>query len=353
MDFTLSLHWQLNDQHIDPKLFALLNSIVNLGSLQQACAQLDIPYRSAWGLLSKWEGVLGKPLVLMEKGRGSVLTELGAQLLQTQSQLNARLQPTLDNESLTLSRNLQRLLEQQTSEKLTIFASHGLAIGELRDQLKLAQDTPVDLHFHGSLESLRAFADGECDLAGFHIPIGPLNRTLRAQYLRYLDQDKTQLIYVVRRNQGLMQSPALPEPITQLEQLTNTSLRFINRQTGSGTRILFDQLLALASLEPANIAGYDTVEFTHMAVAAMIASGEADVGFGIAPMADRFRLHFQPIVWEHYCLAVAKEKMESPAMRSVVSCLSSQNFADALGEYRGYQIDQAGQLIDFDAIFID
>ena len=352
-DFKIKLNWQLDDQPIEQSLFILLEGIITSGSLKQACSIAGLSYRSAWGLLTKWEKRLGKPLVHMQKGRGSCLSELGDHLLRAQSQVNARFQPALENEALRIQREFERLLNDAADEKLNIFASHGLAIGVLRDQLKESQSAQIDLHFHGSLESLRALADGQCDLAGFHIPIGPLNTDLRENYLQLLDQNTIQLIYVVRRNQGLMLSKQLAKKITSLQQLADQKVRFINRQSDSGTRILFDQLLELENVPAFSIQGYENEEFTHMAVAAMIASGEADAGFGIAPMADRFQLNFQPVVWEHYCLAVAQDKLQSSAIQHLIRVLQSQEFRQKLNDYRGYQINHSGELVLFDEIFND
>ncbi len=346
MEIHFDLNWQitLQAQHkLDPVLFSLLKSIDELGSLKQATDQIGVSYRFAWGLLNKWQDLLGQPLVELERGRGARLSKVGQTLLNAKNQLDAKFSPELANFANHVRHDLNELLSGETNKALTIFASHGLAINSLREQLSQHNDFQLDLHFHGSIESLNAMQKGQCDIAGFHIPEGDLGRSLLTHYQHLLDPTYYQLIHVVKRNQGLICSPHYEQTLSSIEVLSKSKLRFINRQTDSGTRLLFDQLLTQSNIQPADINGYQHEEFTHMAVAAMIASGAADVGFGIAPIAEKFNLGFVPMAWEHYCLAIPKTLLEDQRVKAMLSTLKSSEYQQQLTAYSGYTCDRTGQ----------
>ena len=115
-----------------------------------------------------------------------------------------------------------------------------------------------------------------------------------------------------------------------------------NRQPGSGTRLLFDLLLEEAGLDPERISGYHTEEFTHMAVAALVASGAADAGFGIQAAASQVGLRFIPVAWENYLFALKREKLSSPGVSELFRVLRSAEFRDQVNALPGYEAAQAG-----------
>jgi molybdate-binding protein len=198
---------------------------------------------------------------------------------------------------------------------------------------------------------LRALRNGDCHIAGFHIPVGELGHRLARDYLSLISEDSHQLIYVVKRNQGLMVANGNPKQVQNIHSLIQPDLTFINRQADSGTRLLLDQLLQADNIQPDQIRGYTHEEFTHMAVAAMVASGAADVGFGIAPMADKFNLEFIPLVWEHYCLAVPQHLMKDARVGEIITLLKGQQFHHKLAGFSGYETHQSGDYVSFSEIF--
>jgi putative molybdopterin biosynthesis protein len=353
MEIKFQIKWLHSDdkqQAIEPVLFDLLALIQQKGSLKRATEHAKVSYRYAWGLLNKWQGILGT-LVVLEPGRGAYLSEIGEKLLNANTQLNAKFSPELDNFATEFKRELTALTSNVTNTSLNIFASHGLAISALRQLINEQSDFKLDLHFHGSLESLRALHNKHCDIAGFHIPIGPLAKPLHKQYLETLSAKSHELIYVVKRNQGLMFHRDKTRQITSIQALKNNQLKFINRQADSGTRLLFDQLIKSENIKPEEINGYDDEEFTHLAVAALIASGVADFGFGIAPMAEKFNLGFIPLVWEHYCLAVPKTIIKDSPVSQIKTLLQSEDFKQILADSQGYQTERSGQVAPFNTIF--
>lgn len=355
MDIKIDFHWQLShlgEQHnIDKVLFEMLEAVQTEGSLRKATEKIQVSYRYAWGLLNKWESLLGQPLVKLERGRGASLAPAGEKLMHGQRHLNASFSPELDNFSTQFKREFESLINQDDVDGFNIFASHGLAVGTLRDLINQQSDFQLDLHFHGSLESLRALRNGDCHIAGFHIPVGELGHRLAQDYLNLISDDSHQLIYVVKRNQGLMVANGNPKQVRDIHSLIQPDLTFINRQADSGTRLLLDQLLQADNIQPEQIRGYNHEEFTHMAVAAMVASGAADVGFGIAPMADKFNLEFIPLVWEHYCLAVPRHLMKDARVGEIITLLKGQQFHDKLAGFSGYDTRQSGDYVSFSEVF--
>ena len=354
MEIKFNLNWQLNNGDeltIDPILFQLLAEIQQQGSLKQATDKANVSYRFAWGLLTKWEQFLKQPLVILERGRGANLSPIGEKLLNANIQLQARFSPDLDNFATQFKQEFESVLINDEPSPLNIFASHGIAIDTLRELINQQKSFKLDLHFHGSLASLRALDKGECDIAGFHIPDGKMAKKIIPKYLEILDQQQHQLIYVVKRQQGLMMQSGNPKNISSLKSLANDNIRFINRQTDSGTRLLFDQLLQAENISPTQVTGYQHEEFTHMAVAAMIASGVADVGFGIAPMAEKFNLDFIPLIWEHYCLAVPRKIAHDSRITKIIALLQSDAFKQSLAGSAGYDTTQTGKTIGFKKLF--
>ncbi|MTI63395.1 substrate-binding domain-containing protein [Methylophaga sp.] len=355
MDININFHWQMRHQgekhDIDAILFHLLEAVQTEGSLKKATDRLKVSYRFAWGLVNKWESLLGHPLVILERGRGARLAPAGEKLMHGNRHLSASFSPELDNFATQFKREFEAILNRHHAEGFNIFASHGLAVGALRDLINQQSDFQLDLHFHGSLESLRALRNGDCHIAGFHIPVGELGHQVKQGYLEILNQETHQLIYVVKRNQGLMVAAGNPKQVKDIHSLADSNLTFINRQSDSGTRLLLDQLLQVNKVSASRIKGYLNEEFTHMAVAAMVASGAADVGFGIAPMADKFNLEFIPLVWEHYCLAVPNHLINDERVTEIISLLKSQAFHDNLAGYSGYDTARSGETVSFKEIF--
>lgn len=147
-----------------------------------------------------------------------------------------------------------------------------------------------------------------------------------------------------------MARPGNPKKVTGISDLTRRSIRFVNRQTESGSRVIFDELLKMQGIDNTAIKGYDEEEFTHVAVAAMIASGAADAGFGIAAAAARFKLHFVPLVQETYVLAVNNQGMDT-AGKSLQKILRSRRFRKSIESLPGYDVHHAGTVLSARQVF--
>jgi len=202
------------------------------------------------------------------------------------------------------------------------------------------------LRFAGSHDSLRALAEGQCDLAGFHCPtLMARGSSAHLSYRRWMKAKLHRVIRFATRLQGLMVRPEHQESVRDLGEVRNLRLRFVNRQRGSGTRLLVDQLLSAARISPAEITGYRTQEFTHIGVASSIAVGAADAGIGIEAAARQYGLAFVPLAREEYFFLAARETIEAPGAQRVIQALKSQELRDAASSFAGYDTTRAGEVL--------
>ena len=197
---------------------------------------------------------------------------------------------------------------------MRIHASHGFAVELLREAL-VAHAVPHELKYVGSDAALDSLLRGDSDLAGFHVPEGELQASALEHFAPWLQAPGLVLVELAYRQQGLITATNNPKRIASVADLTNKKVRFVNRQNGAGTRLVFDLLLAQETIDPAKIVGYDTIEYTHSAIAAFVASGMADVGFGIETGARRFGLNFIPVLEERYFFLCRKAVLDAPSYR--------------------------------------
>lgn len=341
----LDLVWKAGRQRrsVEPELFALLEAIKNTGKLTEATEHVGLPYRQAWGLITMWSERMGQPLVSKEQGRGTRLTALGERLLWVRERISARLTPHLESAASEVEQELNEILNEP-NPALTIFASHDLVLAELRELLRTRTGPKLDVRFVGSLDSVVALCKGRCELAGFHVPEGALGREILRKYEPWLKPRAQRLVHFVRRNQGLIVAAGNPLGIGTLKDVAAANARFINRQRGSGTRLALERMLQEDGIDRADIEGYYTEEFTHLAVAAAIASGVADVGIGIEAAARRLKLDFIPLFVEDYYLLGKRETTERDDVDAIVSILKSDEFAALVHGIPGYDTSQTGRV---------
>lgn len=348
--------WELGRDSAEPGqsvdttgLLALLAAVQDSGAIAQAARSVGLSYRHAWGQIKRAEALFGHPLLDAGRGRGSTLTPLAEKLIWADRRIAARLSPMLQSLASELENELDRTLER-TPRALRLHASHGFAIAALLEQLDAAQ-LPVELRYRNSFESVAALARDECDFAGFHVPIGEFEAPAARRYMRWLRDEVHMLVQVAVRSQGLFCAPGNPKRVRGLADLRRSELRFVNRPEGSGTRMLTELLLAREGVEPADIDGYDSAEFTHAAVAAFIASGMADVGVGVQTAARRFGLHFIPLVRERYFLAFARANSRHPPVSQVLKLLCSPAYRSAVAALAGYEAGETGRVLGIDEAF--
>lgn len=338
----LSCHWSIGRQDpIDPRLFDLLDGIRSTRSLAGAARATGTSYRHAWELLRRCSAKLAAPLADLTRGSGSRLTPFGEKLLLAERSARERIAPQLRSLSDEVNQELDRVRGGPARPLLAV-ASHDLALGELRDRMNASGQPALDVRFAGSLDALAALARGECDLAGFHVPRLACDAIL-AKYAELLHAHRWRFVHFVTRGQGLIVARGNPKQITGLASLADSDVRFINRQPGSGTRLLFDALLTASGLRPAGITGYAVEEFTHAAVAATVASGAADAGFGIEAAAHRLGQDFVPVLEEDYYLALRRGSAKVAGIDALLRVLRGPRFRAAVSSLRGYGATHSGE----------
>jgi putative molybdopterin biosynthesis protein len=344
---TLRYEWQPEPGKgtlLDAALFEVLHAVHETGSIAAAARRVGLSYRHVWGLGGKWQKLLGEPLFSLRQGRGARLTPFGEKLLWAHELVQARLTPDLESVRQEIERALQRAGDGASS-RLSICASHDLALAQLRDRLAQRDGLKLDVRFQGSLESLGALAREQCVLAGFHVAEG-LEDSAAEQFRRLLNPRRHRLIGLATRTQGLMVGRGNPARIASLADLARPGVRFVNRQQGSGSRIEFDQLLSGAGIDPAAISGYQNEEFTHLAVAATVAGGRADAGFGIEAAAAEYELHYLPLLTERYYFACRREALLDPGVQDFLALLGGDEFRRILCALPGYGGGIAGRVFE-------
>jgi len=316
--FEPELRW-LAGEGLPPRhgraLLRLLEALSRSDSLRAAAQACGISYRHAWGLLGAGARALGMPVVELQRGRGARLTPLGERLLEADAHVRA----TLERQFEKLRAEVRAMLEPAVSPRppvLALHASHDLLLPELA-RLS-APRLRLDIAFRGADESLSSLARGECDLAGFHVADAlPRAAAAAASLGRWLDPRKHQLVHFVAREQGIIVRPGAR--IRSVHDLARPGVRFINRPPGGAAR-----------------------EDLDLAIAAEVAAGRADAGFGLRAAAARHKLDFVPLATERYYLAATRRALREAPMQALLSILRSRQFLDRVERLPGYDASSAG-----------
>ncbi|HPR34826.1 MAG TPA: molybdopterin biosynthesis protein [Anaerolineaceae bacterium] len=234
----------------------------------------------------------------------------------------------------------------EIEQTLVITGSHDPLIDEVIDIMRRTwPDSFVASSHVGSMGGIMAVKRGEAHLGGVHLLDEASGEYNRAYVRKYIPEGKVKLVRCVQRSQGLMVAKGNPLGIRGIEDLPR--LRYVNRQKGSGTRILLDYLLKQSCLNVESITGYEREEITHTAVAAAVASGTADAGMGILSAARIYDLDFIPICKEEYDLLILESALSMESVQRLISILQSNELAARLEKLGGYQIDQPGEIIQW------
>ncbi len=229
----------------------------------------------------------------------------------------------------------------QIERTLLAVGSHDVALDLLAGRLAAGGVELVSAHV-GSIGGLVALRERSAHLAGTHV-LDPATDTYNdAAVRRYGPAEPVALIRLAEREQGILAAPRNPLGIASLADLARTRARFVNRQADAGTRILLDALLARAGLASTEIDGYDRIEFSHLAVAQLVANGSADAGLAIRAAARAFALDFIPVAWEPYDLALPASSLGEPRIVQLVELLRDPAFRAEVEALGGYDCAQAG-----------
>ena len=229
---------------------------------------------------------------------------------------------------------------------LVITGSHDVVVDLLADRMKArAEWIRVSAASVGSVAGLVAIGAGQCHLGGCHL-LDPDSGTYNVAWVRrHLPDTPCRLLHLAWRAQGLLVQRGNPKQIKGFNCLSREDITFINRQAGSGTRLLLDHHLALADMDPDTIRGYDVDEYTHTGVAVQVRSGSADVGLGILAAAQALELDFVPVARERFDLCVPDAWWEDRRVLVLRQTLASADFRATVTELGGYDASQMGEVL--------
>ncbi len=285
-------------------LLRLLEALGRTASLRDAARAANLSYRSAWGLLGDAAQLFGAPLVEMQRGKPARLSPLGRSVLAADEHVRAALGSSFERLRSESPPMLAKALPGVGS-RLVVHASHDLALETLRESCGAALELEVQVH--GADDSL----------AGFHVADAlPRAAAAGAALGRWLDPRKHTLIHFVTREQGLIARPG--SRIRGVHDLARPGVRFINRQM-------------------------------DLSVAAAVADGRADAGFGLRAEATRLKLAFVLLARERYFFACARSALRSPALKALLEALRSPRFVAGVKKLPGYDASQSAHLEPLDA----
>ena len=234
---------------------------------------------------------------------------------------------------------------QELEQTLVAIGSHDPLLDEVADMLHREDPSLFMSSSHvGSMGGIMAMRRGENHLAGIHL-LDERDGSYNESFIRrYFPKGGVRLVECVGRRQGLMLAAGNPLGITSFKDLTSPGVRYVNRQKGSGTRILFDYLCRQNEMAPEEIYGYEREEFTHTSVAAQIVSGSADAGMGIYSAAQLYGLDFVEICMEQYDLLIPDYAWDTPMVQKLLEVLKSPQFRKKLEEMGGYEVCDPGRV---------
>jgi putative molybdopterin biosynthesis protein len=309
-------------------------------------AKLSRPVASSLGqeeFLRVKVGKVGDNYVATPVGRGA-----GA--LMTLQRADGIVQVPAMNEGIAPDTEVEVSLIRTKSEinnTVVIIGSHDNTLDVLANVLKRKFPSYSLSSAHvGSMGGIMAIKKSEAHVAGTHL-LDEVSGEYNIPFVKKLLKDvPLRLISLVYRQQGLIVPKGNPKNITEINDLTRNDVIFINRQPGSGTRLLTDKCLKDMCIDKDNIKGYDKEEYTHMGIASAVVSGSADTGMGILTAAIALDLEFIPVAKERYDLVVRRDYLESPIMKAFLQIISSDNeFRNAVTSLGGYDVSDMGKVM--------
>ena len=238
--------------------------------------------------------------------------------------------------------------EEKLRSTLVVIGSHDPLLDELGNMMHANDRTVYMSSMHvGSMGAVMAMRRGEAHAGGCHL-LDTETGEYNLSYMRkHFPNRDVKLVRCVGRQQGLMLQKGNPLGIKSFEDISGENVRYVNRQKGSGTRILTDYLCAKSGLDVKSIYGYEREELTHTSVAAQIAAGSADAGMGIYSAAAIYGLDFLPICIEEYDLLIPDYAWDSPVVKTMIETLKSDAFRERVVAMGGYTVENPGEIIDY------
>ena len=238
---------------------------------------------------------------------------------------------------------------EKLKNTVVVIGSHDPLLDELADMMHRENGSVFMSSAHvGSMGGIMAIRNGEAHAAGCHLLDTATGKYNLSFMKKYFPKGGVKLVRCVGRQQGLMVAKGNPLNIQSFADIAKAGIRYVNRQKGSGTRILTDYLCRQNALDVAAIYGYEREELTHTSVAAQIVSGSADAGMGIYSAAKLYDLDFIPICIEEYDLIIPDHAWDTPQVQHMLEVLRSDAFREKILSLGGYTVEAPGELIPLD-----
>ena len=237
-------------------------------------------------------------------------------------------------------------LEKKNRESSCVISGQELTLDMLAKHLeRLLPSSSIFRAYQGSLMSLIKMSQGEGSIVSLHLFDGDTREYNIPYVKRILVGQPCVVVNLLARNVGFYVQKGNPKGIQTWADLSNSSIQFVNRDKGSGIRVLVDEQVRIQNLAKANIQGYDWEESNHLGVASQIANGKADVGVGAEKVAQIVNVDFLPLMQEQYDLVILKNKENEQLIAAIKEVLQSTEFQNELRAIGGYDISKTGQII--------
>ena len=233
----------------------------------------------------------------------------------------------------------------ELEQTIVASGSHDIVLDLLASELRRVDPaTTLSSSNVGSLGGLLALRRGEAHVAGSHL-LDERTGEYNVAFVRRYVEGAVVLVNLTYRVQGLIVAPGNPKSITGLDDTLRADVSYVNRQRGSGTRVLFDYMLREARLDSRRVRGYDREEYSHLAVAAAVSAGRADTGIGVFSAAKAVGLDFVPLRSERYDLVMPREVYESDLLRPMLELLRDEGFRSQVENLGGYDVSSMGEIV--------
>jgi putative molybdopterin biosynthesis protein len=355
-------------------LLNVLFAIQRTGSIAKAARAMGLSYRHVWGLVRDQESLCGEQLVSSQSGQAATLTTRGERVLWAMERARARLWPGLRNISAEFEADVALALGRG-DDRLRIMASDEPALGALDAAWRGTGAAAFDLRFSDTAQARQSIDSGEVALTDIAIPCAPDGVAQRNSPVHLhagpgLRLGQHKLIRLGSREVGLLlnaSTPDLPARVSLADVLAKvhaSGARFVLREPESASHALARSLIKLSgaglsesSSEASSTATsltqhaaqralrHASTETTHLGVAACVASGAADVGFGLRTAAAHYGLGFAPLATEQIFLVCLKQTLDDPRIESLRRLLASAAWHEAMMQLPGHRADGAGQVV--------
>lgn len=232
------------------------------------------------------------------------------------------------------------------TETLRLSGSHDFLVEQLIKYVtNQASGITLQPTYIGSLEGLMMLYRGNSDIAAMHL-LDPTTKEYNLPFIRqFFVHERITVMRLAAREQGLITAPGNPKNIVSFQDLTRKDVKFVNRQKGSGTRFLFDSLLADENISPFDINDYANEEWNHLSTATYISGGVADVTFGIRSAANKLGLNFIPIASEQFDLVFRWTSENEKAIQHLIDIIQLTAFKEMVTDMVGYDASELGNII--------